>query len=123
VIAKDHDFATHDEIDALAWIGSISDDIAQAIDFGNLVLPDILKDGLESLQIAMDIANQRFHNAGLQGATPRTDFPPFIKCTSQMKKVSSRGQQSVCGIAVKIAGILLVVAIPTQNFRGQALRG
>ena len=61
MIAQEHHLALHDQIDALAGIRAVADNIAQAINLADLVVVDIGQDGLECFQIAVDIADQSFH--------------------------------------------------------------
>jgi hypothetical protein len=65
VVAQQDDFARAHHVDAFARIRSIADDVAQAIGVGDVVLLDIREHGLERFEIAVDIADQRFHELGL----------------------------------------------------------
>jgi hypothetical protein len=58
VVAEDHDlaFLPH-ELDALAGIRPVADDVAQTIDGIDLLPFDILEHGLERLEVAVDIAD------------------------------------------------------------------
>ena len=47
VVAQQDNATLHDQINAFAGIGSIADDIAQAVDFLDLVLFRVLEDRLE----------------------------------------------------------------------------
>ena len=62
VIAQEDDLAFHDQIDALARIGPVADDVAQAIDFGDVLRFDVLEHRLQGLEIAVDIADDGFHD-------------------------------------------------------------
>src|SRR5262249_24103714 len=61
VVAQQHDLAIHDEIDALPGIGAIAHNVSQAVDLLDALLFDVFQDGLQGLQIAMDIADYRLH--------------------------------------------------------------
>ena len=65
VVAQQDDAALHDQIDAFAGIGTVADDITQAVDFLDLVLFDVLEDGLQCLKVAMNIANDSLHAVAL----------------------------------------------------------
>ncbi len=65
VVAQDADVAAHDQVDALAGVGAIADDIAQAIDLGDPLLIDVGQNRLESLEVAVDIADDGSLHAGL----------------------------------------------------------
>ena len=58
VIAQQADVALHHQVDALARVRPIADDVPQAVDLGDALLPDIRQHGLERFEIAVDIANQ-----------------------------------------------------------------
>ena len=47
----------HHQVDALARIGPVADDVAQAIDLGDALLPDIRQHGLERFEVAVDVAD------------------------------------------------------------------
>ena len=61
VVAQEDHLALHDQIDAFAGIGAVADDVAKTIDFGHIVFVDIVQNGSEAFQIAVDIADKRFH--------------------------------------------------------------
>ena len=61
VIAEEDDLAFHDQIDAFAGVGAVADDIAEAIDFADVVLLDVFEDSLEGFQVAMNIADDGLH--------------------------------------------------------------
>ncbi len=61
VIAQQHHLALHDQVDAFARIGTVADDVAQTINLGNIVFVDIVQNGGEAFQIAVDIADEGFH--------------------------------------------------------------
>jgi hypothetical protein len=74
VIAQEDHLALHNQIETLAGIGSITDHIPQAIDILNLMVGDVFQDGLESLKVTMNIADDRLHTVILPGsAWPRLD--------------------------------------------------
>src|SRR5271154_6149137 len=66
VIAQEHDLALHHQVDAFARIGTVADDIAQAISFLDVVLGNVGQDGLEGFEVAVDVADKRLHAADLQ---------------------------------------------------------
>jgi hypothetical protein len=61
VVAQEHDFALAHQINTLARVGAVTDDVAQAINLGDIVGRDIRQDCLEGFEIAVDIADQSFH--------------------------------------------------------------
>src|SRR5262249_37532072 len=67
VVAEQDDFAFADQVDALARVGTVADNVAQAVDLSDFVLIDIVHDGLEAFQVAMDIADERFHRRSPEG--------------------------------------------------------
>ena len=48
----------HYQVQAFAGVGAVPDDIAEAHNFINILRCDISENGLERLQIAVDIADQ-----------------------------------------------------------------
>ena len=67
VVSQDTKFAFHDTVDALAWIGTVADDVAQAKDFVNPLLFDVSQHNLQCFQVAVDIAyNCPFHAVSSQ---------------------------------------------------------
>jgi hypothetical protein len=76
VIAQEDHLALHDQIEALAGIWTISDHVPQAINFLNPMLGDVCQDGLESLKVTMDIANDRLHTVTLPGAAWHRGWTP-----------------------------------------------
>ena len=65
VIAQQADVAAHHQIDALARIRAVADDVAQAIHLGDALLLDIRQNRLEGFEVAVDIADQCALHAGL----------------------------------------------------------
>src|SRR5262249_6432704 len=61
LVAQKNELTLPDQGDGFTGVGTIADDVPQAIDFRDFVLLDILKDGLQAFQVAVDIAYQRFH--------------------------------------------------------------
>src|SRR5207245_947456 len=57
MVAQKDNLALHHQVNALAGIGPIAYDIAQAIDLGNTVFIDIVQNGSETFQITVDIAD------------------------------------------------------------------
>lgn len=57
--------AMHDQVEALAGIGAVTDDIAEANDAFNATRFDVIKDDGERFEIAMDVGN---HGGGTRGA-------------------------------------------------------
>src|SRR5205823_3854396 len=111
VVAQEDHLALHDQVDALARVGAVADDVAEAVDLGDVVLRDVGQDGLECFEVAVDVADERFHAEDLPGtgggrsaASPRgaparrgptpaaqraADRDASIKFTSRPEKVSS----------------------------------
>ena len=65
VVAEQDNLALHHQVDALARVRAVADDVAQAIDVGNIVALYVLQDGLKRLEVAVDVAYQ-----GLQNGSP-----------------------------------------------------
>ncbi len=62
VISQDGELEFHHLIDAFARIGTIAHDIAEAVDAVALLTLDVGQDGLQRVDVAVDIANYRsFH--------------------------------------------------------------
>ena len=64
VIAQQADLALHDHVDALAGIGAVADQVAEAVDLGDSLAADVGKHGLEGLEVAVDIADEGSFHAG-----------------------------------------------------------
>ena len=58
VIPQQAGITIDNQIDALAGTRPVANDISLAIDFGNLLLTDILKDRLEAFEVTVDVADQ-----------------------------------------------------------------
>ncbi len=58
MVAQQADLALHDQVDALARIRPIADDVAKTIDLVDPLPADIRQDGLERFEVAMDIADE-----------------------------------------------------------------
>src|SRR5579875_284065 len=61
VIAQQNDFALHHQINALAWVRSIADHIAKAVNIGDGIFFNVFEDGLQRLKVTVDIADNRLH--------------------------------------------------------------
>jgi hypothetical protein len=61
VIAEQHHLALHGQVDALARVGAVTDDVAEAVNLGNMVSGNVREDGLERFQIAVNVADYGFH--------------------------------------------------------------
>jgi len=61
VVAQEHQLALPDQVDAFARIGPVADDVAQTIGFGDALLGNVIEHRLEGLQVAVNIADDRFH--------------------------------------------------------------
>ena len=60
VVPKDGRLAMFDhQIKAFAWVWAIANDVTQAVNFIDRDVVDVRQDGLERLEVAVDIANQR----------------------------------------------------------------
>ena len=59
MIAQKAHVKIHHQVDALGWIGTVADDVAEAIDFGNALLADIRQHGLKRFQISVYVTDQR----------------------------------------------------------------
>jgi len=62
VIAEQDDLAFHDEVDALARIGTVADDVAKTVNLGHILCGNVRQDCRERLEIAVDVADDGFHN-------------------------------------------------------------
>ena len=58
VIAQDADVQRHHQVDALARIGAIADDVPQAVDLLDPLTTDVGQHRLEGFEVAMDVADQ-----------------------------------------------------------------
>jgi hypothetical protein len=64
VVAQQANLALHHHVDAFARIGTVADEVAEAINLGDPLTSNIGKHGLESLEVAMDVADEgSFHAA------------------------------------------------------------
>jgi hypothetical protein len=61
MVPQENHLTFHNQVKALARVGAVSHDIAQAIDLGDVVFLNIFEDGLEPLEIAVNIADDRLH--------------------------------------------------------------
>src|SRR5262249_47616112 len=68
VVAEQHDAAAHDEIDTLAGVWAVADHVAKAIDIIDLLLLDVLEDGLKRLKVAVNVADDCLHALTLPAA-------------------------------------------------------
>ena len=57
VIAEDDKIAVHDPVDALARVGAVADDVAQAIDLFDALRLNVREDGIECFQISVNVAD------------------------------------------------------------------
>ncbi len=58
VIAEQDDLAFHGQIDAFARIGPVADDVAEAINLGDILRCNVLEHRLEGLEVAVDVADE-----------------------------------------------------------------
>ena len=62
VVAEQDELAVHDQVDALARVRAVADDVAQAVDLlDRLLRLDVVQDGLEGFQVAVDVADDGLH--------------------------------------------------------------
>ncbi len=61
VVAEQDDLALHHQIDALARVRPVADDIAQTVDFADGLFLDVLEDRLQGLQVTVNVADDRLH--------------------------------------------------------------
>jgi hypothetical protein len=60
VIAQQTDAAaSDDQIQALARVGAVSDNVAQTVDFINALIGDMREHGLQGFEVAVNIADDR----------------------------------------------------------------
>src|SRR5262249_18458810 len=51
----------HHQVDTFARVGSVADDVAEAIDLGDVVFVNVPQDGLEGFQVTVYIADDGLH--------------------------------------------------------------
>ena len=61
VVPEDDHLALHHPVDALAGVRPVADHIAEAVDFGDVLLVDIPEDRLQRFEITVDVADDRLH--------------------------------------------------------------
>jgi hypothetical protein len=59
VIAEQANIALHDQVDTLARIRPVTDNIAEAIDLSYSLRLDVSEDRLEAFEITVDVADER----------------------------------------------------------------
>lgn len=59
MIAEQAHLQVHDEVNAFGRVGSVADDVAEAVDFCDALTTDIRKDGLKRFEVSVDVADQR----------------------------------------------------------------
>src|SRR5262249_40332908 len=69
VVAQQAHVARHDQVDAFARVGTVADDVTETVDFGDPLLLDICQHGLETFEVAMDIADDSSLHTRLTSAT------------------------------------------------------
>ena len=66
VIAQQTDLTSHDLIDHFTGVGAVADQIAEAIDLGDILVADVGQHRLKALDVAVDIADEgSFHASRL----------------------------------------------------------
>src|SRR5207237_64974 len=78
VVAQQDHLALHHQVDALARVRAVADDVPEAEDLRDVVLVDVLQDRLEGLVVAVDVADDGLHTwlSGGLGAAPRPARSP-----------------------------------------------
>ena len=69
VVAQQADLALHDLVDHFARVGTIADQIAEAVDLGNALVPNVGQHRLEALDVAVNIADEGSFHAFRLSAT------------------------------------------------------
>lgn len=59
MISQQAQLQIHHEVDALSGIGAISDYVAKAVDFGDPLAANVCQNGLQCLEITVNVADQR----------------------------------------------------------------
>ena len=78
VIAEQYHLALHDQINALARVGSVTDHISQTIDLVDLLFLDIFQHRLKGFKVAVNIADNGLHATALPGlAKPNKTGSPL----------------------------------------------
>jgi hypothetical protein len=65
VVSQQAEIAVHDQINALAGIGTVADNVTKAKDLGDSLRLDVGKHRLERFEIAVDVADECALHAGL----------------------------------------------------------
>ena len=95
VVAEQHDLALHYLVDAFARIGTVTHYIAEAVNFLDIMLGNVLEDGLEGFEVTVDVADNRLHETAPQG--------PVAACRAL--------SPWLCGLSGKRAGALRAQAL------------
>src|SRR5262249_17183157 len=62
VVAEEDQLAVHHQVDALAGVRAVADDVPEAVNaFIRVLLGNVVQDGLECFQVAVDIADDGLH--------------------------------------------------------------
>ncbi len=97
VIAQQAEVELHHLIDAFQRIRPVADDVAEAVDLRDPLLPNVGQHRLESLQVAVDIADEGSLHAWLPKIKEGTLTP--VRQTTRRRWASPRHQQiaTPCG--------------------------
>src|SRR5262249_47186015 len=74
VVAKQAKVALHDQVDTFHGVGSVADNVSQAVDFRDPLLLDVGQHGLEGFQVAVNVADQSPLHAS-ESAVNEKDWP------------------------------------------------
>src|SRR5262249_15980240 len=71
MVAQERSLAVvHLQVDALGRVGTVNDDVAQAVDLGHPLRLDVVENNLQGLKVPMDIADQgAAHRGGISKRT------------------------------------------------------
>ena len=76
VVAQQDELAVHHQVDALARVRAVADDVAEAVDLADALGFDVRQHGLEGFQVAVDVADDRLHAGILTDNSARRRMKP-----------------------------------------------
>ena len=94
VTQQRHLAVVHDAVDALAGVGTVADDVAQAEDLVDLLSLDVREDHFQSFEIPVNIANEgAAHRKNLRGQSFKAlQSPVVVLDATPLHKGQDRGQ-------------------------------
>jgi hypothetical protein len=109
VVAQQDELALHDQVHALPGVRAVADDVPQAVGLLDVLRLDVLKDRLQRLEVAVDIAYERLHARNLRGdggAPEAGILPPSGFRASGFKTATGRPLRSVLPYRKKSQALL-----------------